>query len=408
MIVFSIVALILLLCFSAFFSSAESALFSLDPVQVHRIRAKHPQAGARIERALSMPTRLLSMILIGNTLINVAAASLGYATLERLLPARGIVVAIPGMTVLLLVFGEISPKRLALHVPEQLSILCSRPIAFFMRAMAPATYALGWIASLLKRWLTPTPAFTEAEFRTAMDESEERGVIDPEERSIVEGIIRIEGLTAGDVMTPRIDLVAIDETDSLSEIADIARKSRFRILPVYRETQDHIQGFLDVPRFLIAGGGDLDAAVLPPVFVPHATPLNKLMVMFQTRRRRAACVVDEFGGTAGIVTEGDVMEEILEGTRPAPSGRVGIEPAGDARWHVGGDMSLEEINAELGFHLAAENATRIGGWVSAHLKRVPRRGDVVSAQGCRVVVLGVRQRRVTHVMLQRQHRGDQS
>ena len=406
MLVVSIAALILLFCFSAFFSSSESALFSLDPIQIHRIREKHPRAAARIEHALSAPTRLLSTILIGNTFVNVVATVVGYAMLERLLPAQGVAVAIPTMTLLLLVFGEISPKRLALHLPEKLAVVYSIPLALLTRLMAPATHALGWVAGILNHWLIPSPKLTEGEFRTALEESTQRGVMDQEERSIVEGIIRLEGLTAEDVMTPRVDLVAVADDEPLAEVARIARKARFKFLPIYRDTPDHIRGFLDVRRFLLDGSEDLEVAIIPPMFVPQSTPLNKLMVMLQGRKRRAACVVDEFGGTAGIVTQGDVMDEIIE-EAPSPNDttRVGIARIGDERWQVGGDTSLEELNDELDLHLTAEGASRIGGWISEHLERIPRRGDAIDLPEGRMVVRAVRTRRVASVVFERLTRG---
>ena len=400
--VISIAALILLFCCSAFFSSSESALFSLDPLQIHRIREKHPGAADRIEHALSMPTRLLSAILVGNTLVNVVAAALGYAVLEDLLPARGVLIAIPVMTMLLLIFGEISPKRVALRFPEKLAVLYAKPLDLLIRAMTPATRVLGWVARLLAKWLVPTPKLTEAEFRTALDESEQRGVLDREERSILDGIIRLEGLTAGDVMTPRVDVVAVDVDDPPEEIARIARDARFKHLPVYNETPDRIRGFLDVRRFLVAGGKELENALLPPMFVPLSTPLNKLMVTLQRKNRRAVCVVDEFGGTAGIVTKGDVMEEIIaEAPLAASAQRVGIKKVDANHWQVGGDTSLEEINAELGLDLSAEGATRIGGWFSEHLKRIPRRGDTIGLSEYRLMVRTVRNRRVSSVVLER-------
>ncbi len=401
--ILELIFLMVLFGFSAFFSSSESALFSLDPMQVHRIKQTHPHAGARIERALSMPTRLLSAILIGNTLVNVVASALGYAMLEQLLPAQGIVVAIPCMTILLLIFGEISPKRLALHFPEKLSILYALPLDVLTRILTPATRALGWVARLLEHWLVPSPKLTEEEFRTALQDSEKEGVLDSEERSIVEGIIRLEGLTTGDVMTPRVDLVAADEADPVNEIARIARKARFKFLPVYRETPDHVQGFLDVRRFLLADPFRLDDALVPPMFVPQSMPLNKLMVMLDGQKQRAACVVDEFGGTAGIVTLGDVMDEIIDEEPLSNSTtRAGIEPAGEDRWMIGGDTSLEEINDELELELTAEEgASRIGGWISERLERIPRRGDIVRLPGWRMTVRAMRHHRVASVVFER-------
>ena len=402
MVALSIVALVFLFCCSAFFSSSESALFSLDPLQIHSIRKKHPRAADRIEHALSMPTRLLSAILVGNTLVNVVVAALGYSLLEEMLPAHGVAVAIPTMTILLLIFGEISPKRLALHQPGKLAVLYAAPLTLYTWLMTPATRALGWIAGLLAQWLTPSARLTEDEFLTALAEGEREGLLDKEERSIVDGIVRLEGLAAGDVMTPRVDLVAVEDTDPVAEIADVVRKARFKFVPVYRETPDHILGFLDVRHFLLAGAGDLQEALIPPMFVPLATPLNKLMTSLQTQNRRAVCVVDEFGGTAGIVTQGDVMEEIIE---ELPSGdeadRVGIDSLGEGRWRVGGDTSLEEINAELDLDLEAENASRIGGWVSERVERIPRRGDMIEIPDGRVTVCAVRARRVRNVIIER-------
>jgi CBS domain containing-hemolysin-like protein len=266
--------------------------------------------------------------------------------------------------------------------------------------MTPATHALGWVATLLGKWLTPTPRLTVDEFRTALHEGEAEGVLDRDERSILEGIIRLEGLTAGDVMTPRVDLVGVDESDPPAEIAAVARKARFKYLPVYEETQDRIQGFLDVRHFLLSGGVDVQAALLPPMFVPQSTPLDRLMIALQSQKRRAACVVDEFGGTAGIVTQGDVMEEIIEEAGQGEARRVVIERVGHAIWHIGGDTSLEEINAALELGLTAENSTRIGGWVSERLERIPRRGDAIDTPECRVVVRAVRNRRVASVVLE--------
>ncbi|MBL7077503.1 MAG: DUF21 domain-containing protein [Kiritimatiellae bacterium] len=214
MLVISVFALIVLFCCSAFFSSSESALFSLDPHQIHRIREKHPRAADRIEHALSMPTRLLSAILVGNTLVNVVASALGYALLEDLLPSRGVTIAIPVMTLLLLVFGEISPKRLALRFSERLSVLYATPLDVFTGVMIPATRALGWVARLLERWLVPTPRLTEDEFRTALHESEQQGVLDREERGILEGII-LARQSMGLVIGEEDDVIGLVTTDDI-------------------------------------------------------------------------------------------------------------------------------------------------------------------------------------------------
>lgn len=402
MFLFDLILMVILFFCSAFFSSAESALFSLDPLQIHRIRKKHPRAADRIEAILSFPTHLLSAILVGNTLVNVAASSIGYAILVYLVPSEGLVIAIPTMTILILIFGEISPKRLALHIPETLSTLYALPLTLFITIMKPVVHSVNLSAKLLEKWLVPSPKITEDEFITALDESEKYGFLDKEERTIVDGIIRLEELSAGDIMTPRVDVIFADMNDEIDNIINIARKSKFKFLPVYSQTTDQVQGFLNVRHFLLGGGVDLTNNILPPIFIPLSTPLDKLMVLFQSQQKRIACVIDEFGGTAGIVTKGDVMEEIVwEESSNQDKSKSKIQKIGNSRWLIGGDTSLEEINSKLDTNLEAEGVTRISGWASAYLERIPRRGDVIVEQNCRVTIRNVRERRILGVIFEK-------
>jgi len=399
----SVISLVVLLVLSAFFSGSEAALFSLNPTQVRRVHASHPGTADRIERLLASPSRLLCGILVGNTLVNVAASGVGYAVVEALLPQHGVLIAVPLMTVLLLVFGEVSPKRLALHMPERLATVVAAPLEMVLGLMRPFTAAATAVSRSLDRTSVEAaaPAITEGEFRTALLEGEGHGLLDAEERTMLEGIIRLEGLTAADVMTPRVDLVAIDEDADPAAAESIARRARFRHLPVWRGTLDQVQGFLDVRRFLLSEDRDIGNARAPALFVPEATPLDSLMVTLESRKRRVACVTDEFGGTAGIVTVGDIMGEIIADSSASGHCGPGIESLEEGRWLVGGDTSLEEVNFELGLRLEAEAASRLGGWLAAQLERIPRRGDVVERQGIRAVVRSVRNRRVLSVVLER-------
>ena len=168
-----------------------------------------------------------------------------------------------------------------------------------------------------------------------------------------------------------------------------------------RVTPDQVRGFLDVRRYLLSDDRDLGDALVPALFVPEAMPLDRLMVMLESRKRRVACVTDEFGGTAGIVTVGDIMDEITSDVSVSGHSRTGIEALAEGRWLAGGDTSLEEVNFELGLQLGAEAASRLGGWLAANLERIPRRGDVVEAQGIRAVVRSVRSRRVLSVVVEK-------
>jgi len=403
------VVLVLLLLCSAFFSSSETALFSLSSLQVGRLRRRHPKAAARIEEMLNHPTRLLSTILIGNTLVNVASASLGFAILKTLHVEHAEAVAIPAMTVLLLIFGEVAPKRLAMTRAADLATLYSRFLMFLIRIMKPFRFALEQTAALFAKDLHITDkTLTEDEFLTVVEVGEEEGVLDEEERTMVDGIIRLEETQASDVMTPRVDLIGIDLTDSPEEQEAVARSCRYRYLPLYRETLDAIEGFLDVPRFLLSEGHDLSIAMTRPRFVPETAPLNTLLTTFQKENCRVAVVSDEFGGTAGLITRGDILEEIAADVdNEYGEEALTIQQVNETCWLVDGSVSLEDINYELDMDLEADGADRIAGWVAAEAERIPRLGEVVEAQGCRATVQTVRRQRIMLVMLEKLATPDQ-
>jgi putative hemolysin len=395
--------LLFLLLSSAFFSSAETALFSLNPIQIRRIGKRHADAAAGIERMLRKPMPLLSTILIGNTLVNIAAVAVGYALARRVLPGRPEALSVPVMTFLLVIFGEVSPKRLAMRHAEYLAIQYSGIFRILIPAFTPFRFLLEKTAGLFQKNLRGADRrLTEEEILTVVEVGEEEGVLDKDERNMVDGIIGLEDIEARDVMTPRVDLEGIDLEDAPEESARIAALAHYHYLPLYRGTLDHIEGFLDVRGYLLADRKDLRPHTLPARFVPETVPLDTLLRQFQKDKQRVAVVADEFGGTAGLITRGDILEEIV----PDVGSEFGeekpdIRPLGADRWLVDGKTSLEEINYELDMHLEDDGADRIAGWVAAQAERIPRAGETVVAQGCRATVQRVRKQRVTQVLLEK-------
>jgi putative hemolysin len=397
------VALLLLLVSSAFFSSSETCLFSLDPIDIDRLRARHPSAAARIDRLLGRPTALLSAILIGNTLVNVAAAAVGFSLIRRLGVAHAEAVTIPTMTALLLIFGEVAPKRFAMRHSSRLAALYSLPLTGLVFVLAPVRHVLEWVTSIFSRTIQVQQSpLTEDEFLTLVEVGEEEGVLDEEERTMVDGIIALDELQASDVMTPRVDLVGINLSDPPETREAAAHRVRFRYLPVYRDTMDNIEGFLEVQRFLLSEGHDLQGATIRPTFVPETAPLDTLLATFMRENRRVAVVVDEFGGTAGLITRGDILEEIAEDVvNEYGDEHLTIQQISATRWLVDGSVSLEELNYELDMELEADGADRVGGWVTAVAEHIPRTGEVVEAQGCRATVQRLRKHRVMLVQIEK-------
>ena len=379
-----IAALFLLLLCSAFFSSAEVAFFSLNPLEISRIGVKNPFAAQRINHALERPTTLLSAILIGNTLVNVCTSVVGFSMVEGLGGAYSEQVAIPLVTLLLLIFGEIGPKRVAIHHNLHMSLLYAPAVLVVIKVTAPLRMLLEHITTSLNQFFKATPsALSEDEFETLVELSQESGVLDEDEGAMVRSIMRLVELKASDIMTPRVDIIGIDLNESAARADRIICQSRVPRLILYRDHLDAVEGILDVRTYLLADRPSIRQAWLTPFYVPETARLNTMLKQFQTNGRRLAIVVDEYGGTAGIVTRGDVLEEIagdmaMEFERHESE----ISRIGPHRWLIDGQTSLEDINAELHLQLDADGVDRLSGWITVQAHHLPQVGESVSAQGC--------------------------
>lgn len=388
---------LLLLSGSAFCSSAETAYFSIDPIQLRRIGEKHPATGERLRTLLANPTRLLSTILIGNTLVNLALANVGYLLAERWFPAHAEAIAIPAVTVLLIFFGEIGPKNVGLLYTSAIVRLYGAPLRIAERLLGPLRLLLDLVSRRLVHLFRPAgKTLSEEEFETVLDISREEGILNADELAMIKAIVDLEDMHASDVMTPRVDFIGIDLDDPAADAVETARKARRNFLLLYRGQFDDIAGFLDVRKFLLDPAHSLRAATVPPVFVPESVPLNRLLVRFQKDKIRIAIVVDEYGGVAGVVTRGDILEEITgdiynELSKPRPI----FQSAGPYAWLVDANISLEEINRKLRLDLQAETSDRLAGWITEHLGSVPKQDDVVQTQGVRVRVMQTIRLRVT-------------
>jgi len=394
--------LLILFAISAFFSSAETAFFTLTYIDIENIKHKNKKIALKIEHLLSKPTKLLSSVLIGNTIVNVLAAALGNNVFKYFFGENGSLYAIIGITCFLVVFGEVTPKRVAMLIPRKLASLYVRPLAFCTVILAPIRYILENIC----KFATPTDedeeSLTENEFLFAIESSKEHGVLDEEEREMVDGIISMEEMQASDIMTPRVDLIGIDLDDAPEKHRKIASNVKFRYLPVYRDSFDNPVGFLNVIEYLLSPEIKVEDAMLSPFHVPETIPLDALLRTFQKNKKRAAYVTDEYGGTAGLVTRGDVLEEIVDDVENEYDNKkeYPMQQIDDNTWLILGDTSLEEINHDIGLELEAEGADRIAGWFIAQTEHMPRNGETIESQGCRVTTQRVRKHRITLVRLE--------
>lgn len=387
----SIAALVVLFFLSAFFSGSETILFSLTGVQRARIRARSAKADARIGRCVDDSATLLSTLLVGNTFVNFAIATIGYNLFATAFPAWGGLAAVPAMTVFLLLFGEITPKRLALRHAERLAPTCARFLLFWRALLLPFNqfFALASraFAPMLRR---ERRALSDLELVSVLEAVAEQGSFSAADAEMIEGVLRLSELQANDEMTPRVDIEGLDVDRPADVRAATLAKARHACLPVYRRTADAIEGVVDVRT------GQVEDAL----FVPEQMTLDDLLVVFAKSGKPLAVVLDEFGGTAGIITPNDVLEIVLgPGIFARPDDEPSIKSVGRNAWIIDGRASLDEINRELGIELEAGDADRLAGWVAFHAERLPHVGQSIEADGCRATVLKRRRRRVVQVKL---------
>ena len=384
----AVLALILL---SAFFSSAETVFFSLTGAQRMSIRKRSPRSDAMISRCLDDKAILFSTLLVGNTFVNFAIASIGYRIFLRWVPSLSWL-SVPAVTLLLLVFGEIAPKRAALRMAEQLAPAYARVLLFWRILLTPFNVVLRLSSKAFAPALArERRALSDEELVSVLESAAEHGDVSEQDVEMVEGVLRLSELSANDEMTPRVDMDAVDLDWSEADRAAALAASRHRHLPVYRRTPDAIEGVIERET------GKIEDAL----FVPETVALDDLIVTFAKSRKPLAIVLDEYGGTAGIISPDDILELIVG---PKVFAQPGNEPqiskVGENTWDIDARASLEEINRDLDLELEAEDADRLSGWVQFHAERIPHVGQQIVADGCRATVLKRRHRRVTLVRME--------
>lgn len=406
---FFVPVFVILLGLSAFFSGCETAYLSLSPLQIQRIGERRPALGRQVSRLLANPEVLLSTLLIGNTFVNAALAAVGFAFVSLcgeagLLPMAYVeVTSIVAVTGLVLLFGEISPKQYAIRHAEALMPLMTRVITVVIPVLYPLTWCLRKLLKPFRKSLTPERrSVSDEELMSVVNLGAERGAIDTEESAMVSGILRLSELNASDVMTPRVDLIGLDINDPPHIHEMQMRRSPFVWMPLWNDSADNFIDFVDVQRYLLDPDHSLEAARCRcTAAVPENICLDDLLILLYRQNLPMVVVADEYGGTAGIVSRGDILEllslETDDNTQPeAPD----IRMQGPNCWVVAGDTALEEINFQLGTHLEADDADRMSGWVTFHCGHIPRVGETVEADGYRVTVQKMRRRKIISVMLE--------
>ena len=397
--------LVLLVAASAYFSSSETAFSSLNRIRLkNQAQAGNKRASAALRLSEQYDT-LLSTILIGNNIVNIAAASIATVVFVHFFKDAGVTLSTVVMTVVVLIFGEISPKCLAKQNAEAVALALTPSLRVLTVLLTPLNALFTQWKKLLDRFFPPRqdPAMTDEELLTIVDEVHSGGSIDEHKGELIRAAIEFDDLTVMEILTPRIQVAAVEEGSSLEQIGDTFRTHGFSRLPVYRDTIDTIVGVIherDYNALLYRGERSLESIVKDVLFVPPGIKISAMLRRFQTQKEHLAVVVDEFGGTAGIVTLEDVLEELVgdiwdEYDEAAESFRK----TGEAVWLAAGDERLDEVREQLGLSIDCDAQT-VNGWVSERLDAIPAVGQCFLEGDYRISVTKTALRRVEEIRIE--------
>jgi putative hemolysin len=407
-----LVGLGFLILVSALLTGAEAAYFSLGRARLKRLAEQHGPDQEPLQPLLSKPHELLVTLLVGITLANIGASALATsvaATLFGFGPA-GLAVAIGVMTVLVVVFGEVLPMTLAVERPVRYAAWVSRPVAWLSALLWPVRALLSALTAMTLRLVGSErqqgrPEISEEELRTLVDVGAREGVVDRTEREMIHKVFELEDTLVREVMVPRPDIFCLDITTPPADILPLLRENVHSRVPVFEETVDHIIGVLYTKDLLphlkgLPADFDLRSHLHPPYFVPESKRADALLREFQRKKLHLAVVVDEYGGTAGLVTLEDLLEELVGEIRDEFDEEERLIQKVDATsYRVSGKLPIDEFNAATGLHLPKESFDTVGGWVLDLFGRVPNKGEKAQAGEVTVTVEKVERTRVVEVLV---------
>lgn len=395
-----VISLFVLIACSAFFSATETAFSTMNRI---RLKGMAAAGSSRAQLALSIYERydtLLSTILIGNNIVNIAAASLATVVFTRALGDAGVSVSTAVMTVLVLIFGEVSPKSLAKENPEQMAMFAAPVLHMLMRVLTP----LNWLFQQWKKLLSrlfharEPEGITEEELLTIVDEAQQEGGLDQEESDLIRSAIEFNDMDVEEILTPRVDLTAVEQEDSWREICDTFKNCGFSRLPVYREDIDHIVGVIHERDFFTAEPDTpLSQLIKPVLYVPTSAQISDLLRLLQKSKTHMAVVTDEYGGTMGIVTMEDILEELVGEIWDEHDEVIEeFEKLEDGAYRIRCSADLDKMLALFKIDREFDSAT-VSGWVVEEMGCIPREGDTFQYEDLEVTILKTDGRRVLEI-----------
>ena len=398
-----IIILVVLIVLSAFFSMSETALTSISKIRLRTMIDENVKNAKLIQSVLEEPGKLLSAILIGNNLVNIGASSLATAIIVDKYGSKGVGIATAVLTIVILIFGEITPKTFATKNAEKISLFVIKAIKFCMIIFTPFIFILNIITGFILRLLgvkkdEKTPIITESELITMVNVSHEEGVLEIDEREMINNVVYFANSDAEDVMVPRTDIIAINVDATQEELTALFKEETCSRMPVYDETIDNIIGIISLKDLLFVDKSkdfNIRDYMRDPFFTYESKCLKELFAEMRINRIPMAIILDEYGGTSGIVTLEDMLEEIVGDLADEYDEHdEEIKLVRDNEYIIEGTTKIEDVNEILGTNFKSEDFDSIGGFIIETFGKFPDKGDSIKIDNVKFIIEEIEKNRI--------------
>lgn len=382
-----LIAIIILLCLSAFFSSSETALTTVNQIRMRTLADNGDKRAARVLHVTGNPGKMLSAILIGNNIVNLSASSISTSLAIHLFGNTGAGIATGILTFLILIFGEVTPKTMATIKADSMSLTVAAPIGLLMKILTPVIFiinklSLGLMFLLHVNIKDAQKKMTEEELRTIVDVSQENGVIEHEERDMIHNLFDFGDAEAKEIMVPRIDMTFVQADATYQEVLDIFRQDMFTRLPVYEDSTDNVIGIINMKDFLLQNDTpefSVRNLLREPYFTYEHKNTADLFLEMRKSSISIAIVLDEYGVTAGLITLEDLLEEIVGEIRDEYDAdeEDDITRISDREFYVLGSANLNDVSEALSLHFTSDDYDTIGGYCLGLLDHLPEKNEII-------------------------------
>ncbi|PID82648.1 MAG: hemolysin [Clostridiales bacterium] len=408
--IWQIIGLIVLIGFSAFFSSAETALMSINKIRLRNLEEEKVKNSNIVSRLLKDPNKLLGGILVGNNLVNIAATAIATSFFIKLVgPSNGVLISTIVLTILVLIFGEITPKSIAASNSEKVSLRLAKPVRFFIYLFYPITIIVSFITkSIIKFTGNDTSGkgtfVTAEDLKTMVNVSHEEGVLQCEEKNMIHKVFEFGDSQAKDVMTPRTDMVAIEIEDTYDEVIEIFKREQYSRMPVYKDTPDNIVGMFYIKDLVLYDSYhdkfNINNIMREPFFTYEFKKTKDLFEEMRASRTPIAIVLDEYGGTSGVVTIEDLVEEIVgEINDEYDVQDEEIVSVKENEFIVDGVTRIDNVNEMLDVNIESDDFDSIGGYILGEFGTLPSKGEIIERFGLKIEILNVEKNAVEQIRI---------